>query len=276
MDDHLEEFRNHMLALRKSQNTVKQYTAMVSAMIEMVGKEVDEITKEDLVLYQQHLAIDREYSKNSLYLNVKALQAFFRFLGRKDAEELAPPKRPAAVPKYLTEAEMADLLDAGRQQGDRDLNVLLLLAFTGLRVSELCSLEVQDIDFAERVVHVRSGKGDKDRIVIVPEAVATSLRGLIDTRHTASIHLFPGQNGHISPKTAQRIVKKAALNAGIKKNVTPHTLRHSFATALLRKGGDIRFIQKVLGHSSIATTQIYTHVDDSTLKKMYDQFVPEY
>jgi integrase/recombinase XerD len=140
-------------------------------------------------------------------------------------------------------------------------------------------LGVQDIDFYERTVRVRSGKGDKDRLVIIPETVAEVVRSWLQVRpKTSSDALFPGQSGrgHMSTMTVQRAVGDAALTAGITKTVTPHVLRHTLATTLLRRGGDIRFIQRILGHASIATTQVYTHLDDAELKRMYDRAAPDY
>ena len=151
-----------------------------------------------------------------------------------------------------------------------------MLAYTGLRVSELCTLNMDDVDMHERVVSVKSGKGDKDRIAILDDSTVAALRGYLASRAKLNGPLFVTKRGRISPISVQRIVKKHAKSAGIQKKVTPHVLRHTFATSLLRRGADIRIIQKLLGHSSIATTQIYTHVDDAMLKSVYEKAKPDY
>ena len=128
------------------------------------------------------------------------------------------------------------------------------------------------------MIRIRSGKGDKDRIVLIPEECSTVLgqySALKISNNEYSEYFFGTKTGAgIHPTTIERIVRKSAKDAGIERKVTPHTLRHTFATMVLRNGGDIRFIQQMLGHSSIATTQIYTHIDSSTLRDMYGKYRP--
>jgi integrase/recombinase XerD len=130
------------------------------------------------------------------------------------------------------------------------------------------------------VIYVRSGKGDKDRIVVLEESTASALRNYLSERYkrnTKTNRVFISQkNTPISPLSVERIVKKYARKAGIVKKVTPHVLRHTLATTLLNNGADIRFIQTILGHASLNTTQIYTHVDNENLKKIYEKTKPSY
>jgi integrase/recombinase XerD len=201
------------------------------------------------------------------------------------AKNLVPPKRSASLPKYLSEEEMARLFEAARSDivnGIRDYAILAVLGYTGLRVSELCYLNVEDIDFKEKTIKVRSGKGDKDRLVIFEDKTENALKEHLTykNRHICKddpAAIFASAvKGRMIPRTVEEIVKKYAKLAGINKQVTPHVLRHTMATTLLKHGADIRIIQQLLGHASIATTQIYTHVDEEMLKRAYNKSKPEY
>jgi integrase/recombinase XerD len=194
------------------------------------------------------------------------------------ADELRPPRRGQALPKYLSEAE-AQRLRAAVTSQPRTHAIASLLLYSGLRVGELVRLNLESIDFHEGTVRVRSGKGDKDRLVVVSPTCLDHVKAWLSHRPpTPSDFLFPAKNGNrpITERTVQRLIKNAALQAGLTKKVSPHVLRHTLATTLLRRGGDIRFIQRILGHASIATTQVYTHLDDAELKRMYERARPEF
>ncbi|MEM3738704.1 MAG: tyrosine-type recombinase/integrase, partial [Thermoplasmata archaeon] len=224
------------------------------------------------------LAIEKQYAKNSIYIAIKAIQAFLKSKGIK-IEEISAPKRSLQLPKYLNEEETHALIESAKEDL-RDYAILRTLAYTGLRVGELCNLEIEDIDFAEGIIHVRSGKGDKDRIVVLEEGTAQALKNYLAVRYrmeTKTTKVFISRKNHpISPLSVERLVKKYGKKAGILKKVTPHVLRHTLATTLLNHGADIRFIQTLLGHASVSTTQIYTHLDNENLKKMYQRTKPTY
>ena len=153
----------------------------------------------------------------------------------------------------------------------RDKVILSILYSSGLRVSELVNLLINDIDFDERTIRIR-GKGDKDRIVLFDKDTKELIEQYLNIRDSDSEYLFINKNGNkLSSRYIQLMIKKYAKEAGIEKKVTPHILRHSFATHLLKNGVDIRAIQQLLGHASLSTTQIYTSVDMDTLKLFYDQ-----
>jgi len=209
-------------------------------------------------------------------LTVKALQAFFRFLEMDVAEDLKPPKRGEPLPKYLSEGEMAMLLKMAAEDG-RDAAIILTLGYTGMRLGELCALNVEDIDFADEIITIRSGKGDKGRIVLIEERTKEALGQYLNARRAISGPLFVSTRGRrINYKAVERLIDKYSKKAGIIKRVTPHVLRHTLATSLLRRGADIRIIQQLLGHASVATTQIYTHVDDRALRDAYRKAKPGY
>jgi integrase/recombinase XerD len=274
--DIIRSFKEHLQADKKSKYTVKEYTLLVRSFLDRVKKRPQQITPEDLEMFRRYLSIDRKYSKNSLYLSTMAIHAFFRFLESSVAETMKPPRRGQPIPKYLTEEEMTALIKEAESDLE-DIAILLALGYSGLRVGELCALDVEDIDFADRVINVRSGKGDKGRIALLEERSISAIRRYLDARKGFSGPLFLStHNLRINERTVQRLVKKYAKKANIMKKVTPHVLRHTFATALLKNGADIRIIQQLLGHASVATTQIYTHVDDRALKEAYRRAKPGY
>ncbi|MEM4729348.1 MAG: tyrosine-type recombinase/integrase [Thermoplasmata archaeon] len=272
----LEAFRDHLLTEKKSRYTIRQYLFHVKNFLEWSKKTAEELDIEQLESYRRYLSVDRRYSKNSLYVATIALRTFFKFLGKNIEDKIKPPRRGLPIPKYLTEDEMSCLLAAAH--GDkRDTAILLTLGYSGLRVGELCALDVEDIDFSEGVINVRSGKGDKGRIALIDEKTIKALKDYLDSRAVSTGPLFISARGkRITERRVEKLVKKYAMLAGIKKTVTPHVLRHTFATALLKRGADIRIIQQLLGHASVATTQIYTHIDDRALKEAYKKAKPEY
>ena len=277
VENEIEKFRMYLEGEKKSENTISEYVHFVKQMLEFTGKRCEEITQGDLRKYKIYISTKKKYSKNSIYLAIKAITSYFKYKGREEiVKEIKPPKRPKQMPKYLTEEEVRRLLDAAKEN-HRDYAILSLLAYSGLRVSELCNLRVEDVDLSERVVYVHSGKGDKDRIVVISEKAAEAIEAYLMDREDELEFLFSSQKSEkITRVQVFRLVKKYAKMAGIKKNVTPHVLRHTLATTMLRRGVDIRYIQQFLGHSSVATTQIYTHVDDESMKRVYDEVMQEY
>jgi integrase/recombinase XerD len=192
------------------------------------------------------------------------------------AEGLKPPKRGDPIPKYLSEGEMRELLKAASID-IRDNAIILTLGYTGMRLGELCALNVEDVDFADEIITVKSGKGDKGRIVLIEERTKEALGQYLKARRACSGPLFVStKDRRINYKAVERLIDKYSKKAGIIKRVTPHVLRHTLATSLIRRGADIRIIQQLLGHASVATTQIYTHVDDRALRDAYRKAKPGY
>lgn len=272
----IQSFREHLLADKKSRYTVKQYCLLIRAFLDRIKKEPHQITAEDLEMYRRYLSIERKYSKNSLYLSTMVIHAFFKFLGSHTADNMKAPRRGQPMPKYISEEEMRALIEAARGNSEV-MAIILTLGYSGLRVGELCALDVDDIDFSDGVINVRSGKGDKGRIALIEEKTVTALKDYLDARKATSGPLFLSTHRQrMNERNVQRIIKKYAKRAGITKKVTPHVLRHTFATTLLKQGADIRIIQQLLGHASVATTQIYTHLDDRALRDAYRRAKPQY
>jgi integrase/recombinase XerD len=225
----------------------------------------------------------------SLRITTVHLKIFFRWLAGKGrlemdpAEPLLAPRPDLSLPETLHAIELVKLLDSidpSIPLGRRDRAILELFYASGLRLSELCKLRLEMIDFEEGFLRI-TGKGGKTRVVRVGTKALEAIRdflanerpGLVSKR--TSSHLFLSVRGTLlSPDRVRQIVKERAKAAGIDQNVYPHLLRHSFATHLLEGGADLRVIQELLGHADISTTQIYTHVDRQRLKSIHKQFHP--
>lgn len=221
-----------------------------------------------------------------------ALRALLKHLAKNDihtvaAEKIELPKVPARQVEALSRSEMTDLfsaVDITKRNGLRDLAMLHMLYSTGVRVSELSSLRREDVS-PERLEFSVRGKGRKIRIVFLSDDCRKHLKSYLDTRIDNWSPLFISNSNRsgndilaantkrtLQPQAIERIVRQYAAKAGILKKVTPHTLRHTFATELLRNGADIRSVQELLGHSSITTTQLYTHITNQRLKEVHEKF----
>jgi integrase/recombinase XerD len=269
----VERFQRKLQAEERSPCTVKQYGHIARTFLAFAQKPLSDVTEQDLEAYREYLVLQRHYAKNSLYTTIRGLACLFRSYGLATADTLEPPRRPERLPRYLTEEEVHRLLDAVSSSA-RDSAIVHVLAFGGLRVGELCHLKVEDIEFERNILHVRRGKGDKDREVVLEDRSRAAVDRYLSERALGGVssdRLFP-----IGPVTVERIVRRAAADAGIPRRVTPHMLRHTLATTLLSRGCDIRYIQKLLGHASVATTQIYTHVDTQALRDAYQRAKPQY
>lgn len=269
-----------------SQNTIKTYKSIITNFYRFLLKEKD-LHDERLVLrafkrYIRHLKRDKDVSQNYIYLVTVVVKKFFEFGGIGVLKDVKTPKRTKSLPKSLNEDEVQRLIHAmdGSSNGSthhseflklRNKVILALLYSSGLRVSELVTLRTDSVDLHERTLRIR-GKGEKDRIVLFDDETKEILEGYLVKRSCNSEYLFVNRSGnHLTPRYIQMMIKDYAKAAGIKKRVTPHILRHSFATHLLKNGVDIRAIQQLLGHSNLSTTQIYTSVDMHTLKDVYDR-----
>ncbi len=271
--DLVERFQTMLQAQERSPCTVKQYGHIARTFLAFARKPLDAVTSSDLEAFREYLVLQRRYSKNSLYTTIRGLACLFRSFGLTTADSLEPPRRPERLPRYLNEEEMHRLLEATKGSA-RDSAIVHVLAFGGLRVSELCHLLVEDIEFERNILHVRSGKGDKDREVVLEDRTRAAIdRYLTERRLAGDVggRLFP-----VGPVTVERVVRRGAADAGLARRVTPHMLRHTLATTLLSRGCDIRYIQRLLGHASVATTQIYTHVDTQALRDAYQRAKPQY
>jgi integrase/recombinase XerD len=269
----LHDFRVRMEGEEKSPYTVRQYLFFTTQFLEYVGKAPSEVVPLDVQRFREHLVLDKRYSKNSVYVAMRAIAYFLRSKGSHSADEIEVPHRSQKLPSFLNEEETHRLLSVVASD-PKSSALLHLLCYGGLRVGELCRLESSDLDLENSLVRVRRGKGDKDRMVVVDETTVAALRVWLDLLRKETER--PPTLFGVTARTVERLVKEEAKKAGIERKVTPHTLRHTLATTLLRHGLDIRFIQKQLGHASVATTELYTHVDTEALQSAYKAAKPKY
>lgn len=235
------------------------------ARLEIFGRDAEELVQRYLVEMIRTRRISRSYQNQV----VSALRFLFEtVLGRPRLALAIPrPRKEKRLPQVLSPEEVSRLLKKARNHKHRA--ILMLLYSTGLRVGELIRLEPGDLDMDRGMVRVRGGKGAKDRVTLLADRAVEAVE-IYRAAYPTGRWLFPGSrpDRHLTTRSVQRIVARAASAAGISKRVTPHTLRHSFATHLLEGGTNLRLIQELLGHGSARTTQIYTHVARSTLESV--------
>ncbi len=264
--EELKKLETELRLRRKSAKTIKNYLFFNKKFLEHVNKPVSSITVDDIKSY---LASMDKLSTATLSLAIASLRFFYEKLLRKDIfQDIETPKKEKKLPNVLTKPEVEQLIESSDNRKSR--LIISLLYASGLRVSELVNLKKEDLDLTEKVGWVRAGKGKKDRVFILSEKIIPQMRDYMQ-RFPENILLLSKSNA-LTPRNIQKIVKNASKKAGFNKKITPHTLRHSFATHLLEGGTDIRFIQELLGHSNLSTTQIYTHVSTEEIKKIKSPF----
>ncbi len=280
----------------RSQKTAENYHLYLMRLIEFIDDiEVEKFDAEMLRKWRLWLARykdDRgqELSKLTQTYHLIALRSFLKFCSKRSIPTLAAdkvelPKVTRKQVSFLKDDELQQLfaqIPTDSQIGLRDRAIIALLYSSGLRVSELTKLDRDHVNLKRREFMVR-GKGQKDRLVFVDDGAAELIQTYLNARTDAITPLFIRYGGHevtdrsgdfkrLTPRSVQRMVSRYAKLAGITKQVSPHTLRHSFATDLLMNGADLRSVQTLLGHSNISTTQIYTHVTDPHLREVHKRF----
>ena len=249
-------------------------------------KQPKDITSDSIRLYRLWLnrqvgaTPNETIKKNTQNYHLIALRTFLKYLAGRGVAVLSPSsielaKLPARELTLITPEELGPLLKAPDQTtaiGQRDRAIFELLFSTGLRVSELCNLDWESINLESGEFSIR-GKGGKVRVVFLSSEAKKALKIYLDKRKDMAEPLFVSQQEtRLTSRSVERIIKRYAITVGIMKPVTPHTLRHSFATDLLRNGADLRAVQLLLGHSNISTTQVYTHITDRELRFVHQRF----
>lgn len=290
---------NLELSKGRSALTVRNYEFYLRRFIDWADDpDPKNITQDTIHKFRLHLnRLEDPYrgalKKNTQNYHLIALRAFFKYLARNDVKTLAPEKIELAKQgsrevSFLEQQDLErllkapDLADVAPLVKLRDKAILQMLFSTGMRVSELANLKREQVSLERDELTVR-GKGDKLRIVFVSDQARGSLRDYLDARQDTCPFLFirhdrgrgrknPEDVGPLTPRSIERLVHQYSVVAGITKKISPHTLRHSFATDLLMNGADIRSVQSLLGHSSITTTQIYTHITNQQLKDVFKAF----
>jgi integrase/recombinase XerC len=280
LDERIQEFLDHLQA-RRSPHTVRSYGSDLAQLADFLGGRFD-LDPGRLRLYL------RKYGSTPVTRarKLSTLRSFVRFLKAMGhltsdpTESLEAPIRRRSLPKALNHQQATDLLDQDLKGRTplRDRALLELMYAAGLRASETVGVNLSDIDFRNGSILVR-GKGSKQRLTLFGRACREALEDYLKeerTPPTAGDALFTNQKGgRLTTRTVQNVVRRWALRAGLPPEVTPHTLRHTFATHLLDGGADLKSVQQLLGHESLATTQIYTHISIERLKKTVDEAHPK-
>lgn len=268
MSDLRKLFIDHLTLRNYSSKTISTYVACVLAFAVFFGKSPARLGASDVRTFLVNLRTTRRLSPSSQKMHLAALRYFYtHILGTPEVTAGIPhPKVPIVLPDLPTHDELRDLFDAADLPRDRA--IFKTLFATGLRVGEVVALQPGDIDSATGLVRVRRGKGSKPRSVMLSPWLLQELRDYWRQTRPTGPWLFPGRVAaeHISTRAVQNAIKRAAARAGIHRRITPHTLRHAFATGLLDSGVDIRTIQRLLGHATLATTSRYLHVSTARIE----------
>lgn len=265
-EEFLKKLETELKISKNSEYTIRNYLFFNSSIIAFTKKNPDELKEDDVKYFMAEKLSNKSSSTTILFLSALKY-AYFNILGRDITAGIKRPKREKRIPTVLTIEEVRKLISSINNSKSRMM--ISMIYACGFRVSEIVSLKIKDIDFNEKTGHIRQAKGKKDRFFNIPASISEELRKHAEEQQNKNIELlFSGPKGMLSTRNIEKIVKKAALKAGIGKRVMPHTLRHSFATHLLESGTDIRKIQELLGHADLSTTQIYTHISSEELKKV--------
>lgn len=286
MNENLENYRNYLKYERAySDNTVSAYMNDLNKYEEFLKKDILESDTEDLEKYLKYI---KNLESTTVAHKITSIKSYFNYnikrgiISVNPADKVSRPKLTKHLPEYLTEEEVGKLLDVEVKSpyDYRNKTILELLYSSGIRISELVNIKTPNYDSEECLIRIM-GKGSKERIVPLGDYAVNIMndymnnyRPLINKKHTD--YIFINNRGDkISRQFIFKVIKKEALKKGIKKDISPHTLRHTFATHLLKNGADLRIIQELLGHENISTTQIYTHVTNNKLKSDYETYFPK-
>ncbi len=268
-----------------SPNTVASYVRDITAFLDWADKSVTEIDSDDLIRYMEERRVEKsgpgygdELAKSTQSRLLSSMRSFFSFLvlegivSENPCDRLESPKLGKYLPEVLSVDEIEAIIDSvelDSWQGYRDRAILEVLYGCGLRASEAVNLELSNLYFEDGFIRV-IGKGDKERLVPVGEVAVDAVNAYLNQRPVEfdDPHVFLNRFGReLSRISMFNMIKKQALAAGVTKKISPHTFRHSFATHLVENGADLRVVQEMLGHESILTTEIYTHLDSGTWQK---------
>ncbi len=271
-EKNLQKFRKWLQQKRLSENTVNTYVEVTSFFIRYsILKNTVDYSKRLIESFNYDFIV---HSNKSVSYQNQCINGIKKYLEYKGLEverfELQRPKKEKKLPVVLSVEELKRVLDQTHNLKHKTL--LSLIYSAGLRIGEAINLRVKDIDSKRMLVHIKGAKGKKDRYTLLSEVFLNLLRAYYK-QYKPKEYLFEGQNSEqYSSSSAQRVLKGSVEKAGLRKQVTLHTLRHSFATHLLENGTDIRYIQELLGHSSPKTTMIYTHVSETSVRKIKNPF----
>lgn len=286
MTEYLKKYEEYLkYELNYSENTIKQYLMNLDKYLRFLNINkisYQNITKDDVMKFLKKLD-EENLSKRSIANILSALRTFYNFLLDEKIitsnlfKQIHNPKLEKKLPNFLSYEQTRQILDSINTETELDYrNKLIIEMFyaTGIRVSELVNIKISDINKNDKSIIIL-GKGKKERIVYFGDYAKIALENYLNIRSINSEYLFLNKDGNkISIRGVEKIVDKLTSMAAIKNNVTPHTFRHTFATHLLNNGADIKSVQELLGHSSLNTTEIYTHITSDYLKSVYLKTMP--
>lgn len=262
----LDKLRIELKISKNSDYTIRNYLLANMGLLDFYDKQPKDLTEDDVKAYMAEKMTDKSSSSTNVFLS-SVRYAYSNILKNDITQGIKRPKREKRIPVVLTKEEVKKLFDETPTKKSKLM--LQMIYACGFRVSELINLKVNDLEFNEMIGHVRQAKGKKDRDFNIPNFLVKRLEKQSEQqKENGQEYLFTGPKGRLTDRNLQKIIKIVAKKAKINKEVSPHTLRHSFATHLLEDGTDIRVIQELLGHSDISTTQIYSHVSSAMLKKV--------
>jgi len=268
--DYLKYNRNY------SDNTINSYKRDIIQFNNYITKDYKDLNYNDCKSYLSYLYDDNN-CKSSVSRKISSLKSYFKYLEKNNIIEKNPfslislPKKEKRLPKFINYDDLDAIIKSLTETtfiNKRDKLIFELLYSTGIRLSELDNIKLKDIDFSEKNIKIL-GKGNKERIVFFGDYSLDIIKSYLKDLNNNEYLLVSKNNKKISTRTIQKSIDRIIKTASIKKDITPHTLRHTFATHLLNEGCDILTVQELLGHSSLDTTQIYTHISNERLRKVY-------
>ncbi len=284
MNRYIDKFLSYLdIEKNYSKHTILNYgTDLESFFVFLKSTTIERVDYFHLRRYLAELK-SKDLKPRTLARKLSALRSFFRFLYREGLIKKNPstllmtPKLDKKLPQFLSEGEVKRLIESPKKKDEasqRDGAILETLYSTGMRVGELVSLDLKDVDFISNIVKV-FGKGKKERLIPIGETALKAIKFYVDRRKHKSEAVFLNLRGsRLTDRSVRDIVNKHISQASIQHKISPHAMRHSFATHLLNAGADLRSVQELLGHVNLSTTQIYTHMTTEKLKKIYDHAHP--
>ena len=284
---YIDDFLEYLVVVKKhSDNTIINYRVDLLEFMEFTNNNID-IKKDDVNNYLKYL-YDQNTSKSSISRKLSSLRSFYNYLVKKEILDnnyfslIKNPKKDSSLPKYVKEEDIDKMFNVPNTRtwiGMRNLLIIRMLYATGLRVSELINVKLSDINESDRTIRVL-GKGSKERIVVFGNNTKDSLddylkRGRRQVDFHNSEYLFLNKDGNrLSTRYVRKIIDDIIFKASIEMHVSPHMLRHTFATGMLNNGADLVSVKDLLGHESLNTTSIYTHVSDDKIREIYNKAHP--
>lgn len=280
MSKYIEDFLKYLEVEKNySIKTIESYNNDLTEFSDYLNKNLINILEEDIMKYL-NLLNSKKDKRSTISRKISTLKSFYKFLKKKHYIDINPteyilyPKKEKKLPNYIEYNELESLLNSSLETKNniRDNLIIELLYATGIRVSELVNIKINDIDFNSNSIKV-FGKGSKERIVYFGDYASNAITKYINSdiyKNSNCIWLFPSnKNTHLTTRTIELIIDKIMNSISIKSKVSPHTLRHTFATHMLGSGCDIKVVQELLGHENLTTTEVYTHITNEELRNTY-------